>query len=408
MRHSRQHQQGIVTVLAAIGLLALLAMAGLAIDTGHLILNKSRLQSTVDAAALAAAKRLDESGSESQASVAANQVFTVNADRLRGASGAAVTIQYSRTLSPFAPGSTPANYVRVRANNLSWRAGFVRALGFDRLATGASAVAGPSAPIGAPCDLFPVAVCAVTGSSGPYWGYVPYNESSHAPGMLTLLKLASPDAGGTFGPGNFQLISLGGNGASVVRHNMAAGGVCLGSGEMVEVVTKPGNTVGPTVQGMNTRFGEYPGPLRGTEGTYPPDLVVRPSPSTPLDSDDGETITFEGTVVTGIVPAMYSYDDYMADYAAGRYTHASTGRASRRIVTIPVVDCTELVNGRSTMPVRGFGSFFLLQPAVQKGNDNWIFGEYLGEGSASGTPGPTGGYGVYKIVLHNDPDSEDS
>ena len=55
----RRHQRGIVVVLVVMGLLALFAMVGLAIDTGHLILNKSRLQATVDSAALAAAKVLD-------------------------------------------------------------------------------------------------------------------------------------------------------------------------------------------------------------------------------------------------------------------------------------------------------------------------------------------------------------
>lgn len=407
MRQLRQQQQGIVAVLVAIGLLALLAMAGLAIDTGHLVLNKSRLQSTVDAAALAAAKTLDETGSEAQASAAANQVFTVNADRLRGATGAAVTIQYSSALSPFVPGSSPANYVRVRANNLSWRAGFVRALGFGTLATGASAVAGPSAPIGAPCDLFPVAVCAVTGTSGPYWGYEPYPNAT-----VTLLKLASSAAGTTFGPGNFQLIRVGGTGSNVLRHNMAGGAACVepGSGGMVEVDPEPGNVTGPVAQGMNTRFGLYEGPLRGGASTYPPDFVTSPSPQTPFSSPDGETVRYNNQPASGITAEMYSYADYEADYAAEppNYTN-SEGRPRRRVITVPIVDCSNPVSGTSAnLPVKGFGSFFLLQPAVQQGNNSWIFGEFLGEGSASGTPGPTGGYGVYKIVLHNDPYSDDS
>ena len=63
MRGTRRQQRGIVAVLVTVGLLALLAMVGLALETGHLVLNKSRLQSTVDAAALAAAKVLDQTGS---------------------------------------------------------------------------------------------------------------------------------------------------------------------------------------------------------------------------------------------------------------------------------------------------------------------------------------------------------
>jgi Flp pilus assembly protein TadG len=406
MTRMRRQQRGIVAVLVAIALLVLLAMAGLAIDTGHLVLNKSRLQSTVDAAALAAAKVLDQTGSEAQATDAANSVFAVNANRLKGATNAGIGVQYSSTLYPFAPGSTPANYVRVRADNLSWRAGFIRVLGLDTLSTGATAVAGPSAPIEAPCDLFPVAVCAVTGSVGPYWGNVPYPKPGNT---VTLLKLASPKAGDTFGPGNFQLIRLGGPGGNIIRDNMAGGGGCVEpGGAMVEVDPKPGNTVGPVTAGMNTRFGLY----EGTQGTYPPDLIVRPSPATPLEVEskkDGERITFNGTPITDIGDVAYSYSHYLADYRAENYTHEDAGRARRRVITIPIVDCSNPVSGSSgTLPVKGFGSFFLLQPAVQKGTENWIFGQFLGEGTASGTPGPHGGYGVYKIVLHNDPDSDDS
>jgi hypothetical protein len=86
------------------------------------------------------------------------------------------------------------------------------------------------------------------------------------------------------------------------------------------------------------------------------------------------------------------------------------GAADRRVVTIPFVNCTNPVGGTSgTLPVVGFGSFFLLQPVVHGGgNQAWIFAQFLGEGEVTGSPGPTGGYGPYKIVLHNDPESPDS
>ena len=72
-----------------------------------------------------------------------------------------------------------------------------------------------------------------------------------------------------------------------------------------------------------------------------------------------------------------------------------------------------MVNGQGTMPVLGFGCFFLLQKAVQKGNENFVYAEYLGACGADGTPGPAPAPEeeapfVYKIVLHNDPLSPDS
>src|SRR5262245_39350562 len=107
-----QRQRGIVAVAIAICLLALLAMVGFALDSGHLILNKSRLQNTVDAAALSAAKVLDKTGSEVQATAAARSVFDVNATNHpelgRVLNGGDIVLQYSNTLSPWAAGSVPA------------------------------------------------------------------------------------------------------------------------------------------------------------------------------------------------------------------------------------------------------------------------------------------------------------
>ena len=43
-------------------------------------------------------------------------------------------------------------------------------------------------------------------------------------------------------------------------------------------------------------------------------------------------------------------------------------RPERRVVAIPIVDCTNPVNRPSgTLPVKGFGCFFLLQPVEQRG-----------------------------------------
>ena len=411
MVRTPRQQRGIVAVLVAIGLLALLAMAGLAIDTGHLVLNKSRLQSTVDAAALAAAKVLDQTGDEDQATDAANSVFAVNANRLNGATNTGIGVQYSSTLYPFVPASTPANYVRVRADNLSWRTGFIRVLGLDTLSTGATAVAGPSAPIGAPCDLVPLGVCSTKDASGPYWGYVPYGQLGN-----TVTKLKETSQGeNPPGAGNFDLLDLNdGSGKKDVRRNLAAGAGCsVRVGE--DVPTETGNA--PMVRaGLNTRFGPpYLSPFKGTQSIYPPDHVVTPTGSWPLASD-GMTITANGTLISGIGDVPYSYRHYLDDYEGENFdfTYSAGGRPQRRIVTVPIIengDCG--IPGKHSVTIVGFGSFFLLQRMCEpshcpQGTDSWIFGQFLGEGPASGTPGPHGGYGVYKIVLHNDPDSDDS
>ena len=72
----RKRQRGVAMVIIAAGLLAILAVAGLAIYASRITYDKSRLQGVVDATALTAAKVLDQTGSDAQAITAANAVFT--------------------------------------------------------------------------------------------------------------------------------------------------------------------------------------------------------------------------------------------------------------------------------------------------------------------------------------------
>ena len=68
------------------------------------------------------------------------------------------------------------------------------------------------------------------------------------------------------------------------------------------------------------------------------------------------------------------------------------------------------VNGQGTVPVLGYGCFFLLQEAEQKGNESSIYGEFSRGCRVSGTAGPNpgAGPGPYLIQLYDDPDSQDS
>lgn len=418
MPGARRQQRGIVAALVVIGMLAFIAMAGLALDTAHLVLNKSRLQSTVDAAALAAAKTLDETaGSEGEeaAREVVTRIFESNAtyqpELLKALSGRVVpVVQFSHTLSPFVDGTTPIEYVRVIADDFPMWTSFTRLVGIEEMTTRASAVAGLSAPIVAPCDLFPVAVCAVPGSSAPYHGYVPYNK----PGAtVTLLKLASPSSGSTIGPGNFQLICIDEVcGGANLRERMAGGAVCAKPGESQMFEPEPGNKVAEVVQGMNTRFGIYEGPLKGRQDDFKPDQVVKPKcnpdvpNSCPWAVDKDGDITFEGEKIgAGMPPEAYTYEDYDSETVLDY----SDGVKGRRVVGIPIVNCETPTPGRSNaLDVVGFGCFFLLQPAIKSGSENWIFGEFKSECPGSGSPGQQGGEGIYTIVLHNDPSTPDS
>jgi len=415
LTRTRRQQRGIVAVVVTLAILSLLVMAGLAIDTGHLVLNKSRLQTTVDAAALAGAKKLhsDFAGTDA-ARKEAKDVFMENASRFAELSTAKrddVIVELSKTLNPFVNGSEPANYVRVRYEVFSMWTSFTRLIGFDELTTRASAVAGPSSPV--ECGLFPVAVCAVPDSVAPYYGYPPY------PNAAATVVALRPPAGSNptdIGPGNYHLLNLGGVGGANLCDGLAGGAACAKRGGMTDVDTKTGLVVGKVASGVNTRFGLYKGSLKGGAETYPPDKVVRTRagsavPDMPLEVDDDGKITFNGTEVKSLADVEYSYANYLADYGDDNtppnFTHPK-GKAGRRVVVIPIVDCTKPITGSSAnAPVKDFGCFFLLQPVDHTGNGA-IFGEFVTHCEGEGAPSDTCGPGPYKIILHDDPGSTDS
>jgi Flp pilus assembly protein TadG len=160
-------QRGAALILVVVGMAAIIGIAGLALDPGHAMLNKTRLQNTVDAAALSAAKTLDETADVTLAEAAANVMFAANAgnagNRELGQAYARgdvdVTVEFSSALNPFVAGSTPPAYVRVRAQGFSMPAWFSAIVGITSKSVAASAVAGPSPTINQACNIMPMMVC---------------------------------------------------------------------------------------------------------------------------------------------------------------------------------------------------------------------------------------------------------
>lgn len=421
---SRKSQRGAVAVLVAIAMGALILSAGLALDMGHVYLNKTRLQNTVDAAALAAAKTLDDTGNTALATAEAMQAFGNNASatgnrELSDAYGAGngsirVTVEYSTTLPPFAAGAAEGPYVRVRAIGFVMPAWLARVGGIFNKTVAAAAVAGPrTLNVGSTvCNVAPMMVCGNAGAgAGANWGY-----TLNAPQVL---KKSTPGGQSAVGPGNFQLIQLGGPGAAVVRENMAGTfSACIAGGSTLQ--TQTGNEAGPVAQGLNTRFGEYNGPMHGTQATYPPDVIVTsqaPALRAVQNASQGFDV-YQGN--TPITPAnigqLYDYDEYNSDlqnpanYDYQPVNEGGIGAFERRILAVPVGNCTGTVNGQGSVPLLGFACFFLLQPAEQQGNDSFVYGQFIRDCSVSGTPGPSpvAGSGPHIIQLYDDPTSNDS
>ena len=402
---TQRSQRGVALPLIAIAMVALLAVAGLALDVSHTLANKTRLQNTTDAAALAAAKAYDQTGSIFDGNAAAMSLFGINAaaagnQELSTAFGngeIAITIQWSEELDPFiSVGIGP--YVRVIATGFDTDATLSSVLGLTDLESAATAVAGPSPTIDNACNIAPMVVCAEDPDDADLFGF--------EAGQLEVLKSAAGD-GSDIGPGNFQLIRLDCPGGDCVRENMAGDfGGCLATDDTTE--TEPGNTVGPSVQGLNTRFYQYSGPV--DEDDYPPDVVIT-SPDPELTYDDGtDTVQQNGATVTAD-DIDYNFEDYGNDIFNEAYTHAPPlGAFDRRVLALPVADCTDAVSGQGTLDVVGFGCYFLLQPVKQQGNQAQIFGQFIEGCNAGGIPGPDpgSGPGLYIIQLYKDPDSNDS
>ncbi len=405
-RHAnRSRQRGVALPLVAAGLVALLAIAGLALDTGHALANKTRLQNTVDAAALAAAKQYDQNEDIIMANAFAMAVFGLNADGVGNhelntafdGNEINVVIQWSETLDPFvSTGIGP--YVRVIATGFDLDSTLTSVIGINEIPLRASAVAGPSPTINNACNIAPMVVCAEDPDDTATFGFTT--------GEIEVLK--SPSGGSEeIGPGNFQLIRLDCPGGACVRDNMAGGYEgCVGEGDSVE--TEPGNTVGPTVQGINTRFGTYSGPI--SPGDYPPDVVTNePSPAVTYD-DATETVQQSGATVTAAT-LDYGWSQYQSDVVNGNYNYAPpVGVYERRVLKIPMARCDGALSGQGTLPVVGFACYFLMQQAVQKGNESQIYGQFINACSVNGVPGPApvAGPNPYVIQLYKDPDSSDS
>jgi hypothetical protein len=295
--------------------------------------------------------------------------------------------------------------VRVRALGFTMPAWFSAVVGVTEKGAAASAVAGPSPTINQACNLMPMMVCGDAAAGGPLFGYTS--------GEPEVLKSSTTNGNFEVGPGNFQLIRLGGTGGAVIRENMAGGyDGCMTVGDDIE--TEPGNTVGPVVQGFNTRFGDFSGPMNGSQDTYPPDVVTT-QPTPPLGYDrTTDSITQGGTTITDASQINFNYDDYTARVESEQYNHqpapAGIGAFQRREVAVAIGNCDGTTSGAGTVPLLGFGCFYLLQQAEQQGNESYIYGQFLEDCRAGGMPGPEPSEipGPYVIQLYRDYASTDS
>ncbi|MFA0143266.1 TadE/TadG family type IV pilus assembly protein [Vibrio kanaloae] len=414
---SPKKQQGLVAILVTAALLVFLAVSALAVDINHMIVNKTRLQNAVDSATLAAATILDSSKDkdavDAEVVTALNTMAASTGNHEIDFTTASINIDYSNDPQDFTGTATfGANddvYVRVRVDSLDMDEFFIQLFGLDKEVS-ASAVAGPSSGLDY-TPVVPIGVCIGDGTSdndiSPEDGY--HDETGEAitsvfgyeVGTVHALKVGDSSLS-EMGNGNYHLLDFG-SGGKTIKEGLGGGydqPVKIGE----NITTKPGGTVGPTGDGLNTRFGDYGGGLSASD--YPSDFVTtEPTNEITIDANTGD-ITFDDS---------YDYAQYKLDtnacIASGGSGCASNGVAWRRILPIPMVDCSGKSGGTTEFTVNKIGCFFLLQRAPTNNSGTpAIFGEFIHSCSVAGGSGSNQSTteGSYRIVLYKDPDSGES
>jgi len=408
-----RRQRGAVLILVVVAMAAILMMSALALDGGHMLMNKARLQNAVDAAALSGAKTLSQLAGEANATVlsrdAALRTLTLNASALgngelkqasTGNDGFAVVEFSTSVYGPFSyPGPEGASYVRVSVPNYGlagffWS--FVQSFGSGSLgdkSMAAIATAGPSPS--RPCGIAPMMVCGDPAqydpANGLFWGY--------RFGDLVVLKTAA-NSSSPIGPGNFQFIRLEdeegeeSKGASDIRTQLCQGiRQCYAIGNNVPM--QPGN-IASASQGLNTIFGQYHGPV--DRESCPPDLVATFTTPRVVYNDEaspsraeylGQPVTSSGGDLSASTTPLLDYNDWKASVGDCPSGCEVDGVYERRMLKIVVGNCNGKTAGADSVPLLGFGCFFLLQSLpTGSGNDAHIFGQFIEECVGDNVPGP--------------------
>jgi Flp pilus assembly protein TadG len=462
---SIRQQQGAVLVLTALCLLVLIGAAGLAIDIGRTMVNKTIEQNAVDAMALSAAIRLNQ---KNDSTTNVDEIAAVGEGKatyalfkspnskgngeIQGWSDsnfnftfAKITDLSTSTLGDWKsanavdsggnPTTLDTNFVRVTSNARGINTWFAGVVGFPQLAVSSSSVAGTT-PI-TPCDVAPIMMCAevnpttgdvldddcsndsnpkaaITGADNDCYGYE-INAlycMKQQEGAWSDDPLCPQPPNGPYGAGNFGFLDYDPPGLNPSLKYCAAGDPdcalnCRFSTDPATglpiVATKTGQNFGTASQGFNTRFNLYGGGLAPED--YPPDLVI--GSGTNGDVSRVQRIGSE-TELTNIHSI---YQSASTDIT----TNVSLGKKGRRILPVPFVDCRVSIDGKSDVKIVGFGCFMMAreygnssQPYVYDDIDpakKFLYGVFVGNDVCTGVgkANSVNDFGYDKVILYKDP-----
>jgi len=229
--------RGQVFVVLAVGLVAVMACTGLAVDMGYMEHMKTKMQSAADAAAIAGASVL--SGGSSLIIAAAKEDATLNGFT-NGTSSATVTVNNPPTSGPNSGNSSYVEVIVTQPQN-TW---FLNVLGYSQFSIAARAVALSQSAAGCIYALDPSASQAVNLSNGvsisSSCGVLVDSNNSSALSVIGGSKLTTTSVGVV---GSYSL----NNGGSIVKYS---GGTALTPVTGMIAVPDPlGSVTAPTVSG---------------------------------------------------------------------------------------------------------------------------------------------------------------
>ena len=357
----RDSERGSILAVSAFGMLTFLLAVGLCVDISHFYVVKAELQNAADAAALAGSSALNSSPAGIDEATARavqtmngyefnNEEVTINPDNVTFA------VNFGGPYVDAATAKTQAadiRFVHVSIPPKSVGVFFATpVLDSDTVNLSQEAIAGMSVSPNVFCEWIPLAV-------------IDDEKDPMIPGRTYIIR-GGPQS--SVSPGNRQILSFGGSGASVVRINLGKGiNQCAEPGEEYTVDTKPGVDAGPVRDGLNTRFDEYSAGMDPAE--FPPDKNVK------------EDITFKE--YRDATKGSTNWKSPDPDHEPGE---------NRRVVLIPMVKLSEFDPGRDTVKFYKFAAFFLVNK-VKGGSGGDITAEYIEERIIFGKGGykPGGG-----------------
>lgn len=217
-------ENGVVTVIVALSIVALMTVTALTIDVGSLYEERRHLQTVADAAALAGVQELPENvgrAIEKAIDYASRCGVSINSS----------DVEVSFTLAE-------DDTITVNAINPNAPLYFARVIGLTQTQVAASAT-------------------AIVASPEEHVGVVPWGvpEDIWDPGEEVVLKYGSGPDGKSF-CGNYQPLTIDKSGANEYKYNIIEGAETpLYVYDWIE--TKTGNVVGPTIKGAKTRVYDY-------------------------------------------------------------------------------------------------------------------------------------------------------